>query len=321
MVARDVVREMVSSPVKEVVHDGSLRTIDIGKVRSGDVVNEVRLVGISENAASITWMGIFLGKDGAEEWQKWLQGSGCGSENNLDYNALNQYQRDRLNQLATTHIPPIFIFHLALNTDIDLGPIVEKYAQVDGFGPAMFGVTSDESGQGKTVMSVILGYQLSRADIFSAGVQVGEKSDVLLEKLQAENVNVFDVKAMAERINSLTVKDENTKFSSLNGMLQALWDKWSSMSASQQLIVDLPAMKKVDGQNTRLTDGIDLLWMAMPSYKFEGKRVSGKEEFDWEHFNKFISGLRKAHLGTFGIDDDRRQGLRECFRRKELGIQ
>lgn len=294
---------------------GALTVVGLGEINPrGSEREQVVLLKFSGKGDNNQWLGIFVDDNKEDQWESWLSGSGYGVVMESNLGELSVDQRKRLSRLSETNLPPVFIFHLALNSQVDIDPIVEKYSGLN-HGPGMIGVASEQSGQGKTTISIIHAARSNVANMASAAVFAEEESTVAVEQLRNMNWDGFDVQKAIEVIGETRTVERNSAPRDLGQILDDLWEVWSNTPSGYELVVDLPGVHVDNGVSSRLFDAMDLLRMAMPSYTVTGEKVQGKPEFDVGHHYRNTMAFLDALTKKWRLDEGRTECLRNLINR------
>lgn len=292
---------------------GALTVVGLGEISPRKNEHEqVALLRFDGKGDVDSWLGVFMDESNKVQWESWLADSGYGVVDETTLDVLSVDQRNRLSRLSETNIPPIFIFHLALNSQIDLDPIIEKYSGLN-YGPGMMGIASEQSGQGKTTIAIIHAARSGAATMVSAAVFAEEESVVAIDQLKNMEWDKFNARMAIEVISESRSTERASDPRSLGEILDDLWEAWSNTPAGFELIVDLPGVHKDDGVNSRFLDGIDLLRMAMPSYVVTGEKVQGMSGFDAEHHYRNITAFLSAMSKKWRLDEGRTGCLRNIL--------
>ncbi len=283
----------------------NLEFIELGNIelKSGkkETVRLVRFAGKNDQG---TWMGLFIPEGREDGWDKWLEGSGYKDKAVMV--DLDPIKKERLKILARTNLPPIFIFNLAMNTEVDLAEIMEKYSYIKG--PAMLTIGSSRSEQGKSTLTAIEGEKWGSA-VVTADIFAKDNGETLKNILKESG---WDGKEVNKAFEIISANREWQKLSgvSFGDYINLLWDKWTNTFSF--MIIDLPGMKIENGGPTRLTDGMDVLRMAIPCYEIPmvDKKVGG---FDADYQEIITEGYYQAIKDTWHLDEERVAGLRNLL--------
>lgn len=292
---------------------GALTVVGLGEISPRKKEHEqVALLKFAGKGDADSWLGVFMDEGNRDQWESWLTDSGYGVVDETTLDELSADQRNRLSRLSETNIPPIFIFHLALNSQVDLDPIIEKYSGLN-YGPGMMGIASEQSGQGKTTISIVHAARSRMANMVSAAVFAEEESVVAVEQLKNMEWDKFSAQMAIEVISESRSTERASEPRSLGEILDDLWDAWSNTPAGFELIVDLPGVHKDNGVNSRLLDGMDLLGMAMPSYVVRGEKIQEKTGFDAGHYYRNTMAFLDALTKKWRLDEGRTESLRNIL--------